>query len=202
MNPAPNLFFIGPMGAGKTTVGRHIAELFRMPFLDLDQAIEGHTGAPVGLIFELEDEAGFRLRESAMLAELTARSGLVLATGGGAVLSADNRRLLRERGFVIWLDASVDAQLARLARDRQRPLLHAPVDAQLARLARDRQRPLLHAPDRRACLEQLAVERNPLYAEIADLRLASSGLGNSTHAAHDLLDLLEARWRRGNIAAA
>jgi len=182
MNPAPNLFFIGPMGAGKTTVGRHIAELFRMPFLDLDQAIEGHTGAPVGLIFELEDEAGFRLRESAMLAELTARSGLVLATGGGAVLSADNRRLLRERGFVIWLDASVDAQLARLARDRQRPLLHA--------------------PDRRACLEQLAVERNPLYAEIADLRLASSGLGNSTHAAHDLLDLLEARWRRGNITTA
>ena len=182
MNPAPNLFFIGPMGAGKTTVGRHIAELFRMPFLDLDHAIEAQTGATVGLIFDLEDEAGFRHRESAMLAELTARNGLVLATGGGAVLSADNRRLLRERGFVIWLDVSVDAQLARLARDRQRPLLHA--------------------PDRRARLERLAVERNPLYTEIADLHIASSGLGNSMRAAHDVLDLLEARWQRGNVAAA
>ncbi len=181
MNPAPNLFFIGPMGAGKTTVGRHIAELFRMPFLDLDHAIEAHTGATVGLIFDLEDETGFRHRESTMLAELSARSGLVLATGGGAVLNPDNRRLLHERGFVIWLDVSVEAQLTRLARDRQRPLLHA--------------------PDRRARLERLAIERNPLYAEIADLHVAASGLGSSTRAAHDVLDLLEVRWRRGSVAA-
>lgn len=182
MNPAPNLFFIGPMGAGKTTVGRQIAELFRMPFFDLDHEIEQHTGASVNLVFELEGEAGFRRREAAMLAELAARSGLVLATGGGAVLDPDNRRLLREHGFVIWLDAAIDAQLARLARDRQRPLLHA--------------------PDRRARLENLATERNPLYAEIADLHLRSCGVGNSTHVAHDLLDLLEARWRRGNANVA
>jgi shikimate kinase len=182
MNPAPNLFLVGPMGAGKTTVGRQIAELFRMPFLDLDHEIEARTGAAVGLIFELEGEAGFRKRESAMLAELAARSGIVLATGGGAVIDADNRRQLHEHGFVIWLDAAVDAQLARLERDRQRPLLQA--------------------PDRRERLQRLAAERNPLYAGIADLRLPSAGSGNSTHAAHDLLDLLEARWRRGDASAA
>lgn len=182
MNPAPSLFLVGPMGAGKTTVGRQIAELFRMPFIDLDHEIEAHTGAAVGLIFELEGEPGFRRRESAMLAGLAARRGIVLATGGGAVLDAENRRVLRESGFVIWLDADVDAQLARLARDRQRPLLQA--------------------PDRRERLEKLARERNPLYAEVADLRLPSSGVGNSTHAAHDLLDLLEARWQRGNPEAA
>ena len=182
MNPAPSLFLIGPMGAGKTTVGRQIAELFRMPFVDLDHEIEAHTGAAVGLIFELEGEAGFRRRESAALAESAARNGIVLATGGGAILDADNRSLLRARGFVIWLDASVDAQLARLARDRQRPLLQA--------------------PDRRERLEKLARERNPLYAQIADLRLPSAGVGNSVLAAHDLLDLLEARWQRGDTEAA
>ncbi|HEX7770413.1 MAG TPA: shikimate kinase [Dokdonella sp.] len=181
MNPAPNLFLVGPMGAGKTTVGRQIAELFRMPFLDLDHEIEAHTGAAVALIFELEGEEGFRRRERAQLLELAARNGIVLATGGGAVLDEQNRQVLRRRGFVIWLDASVDAQLARLSRDRQRPLLQA--------------------PDRRERLERLADVRNPLYAGIADLRLASSGVGNSMHAAHDLLDLLEARWQRGNADA-
>ena len=181
MNPAPNLFLVGPMGAGKTTVGRQIAELFRMPFLDLDHEIEERTGAAVSLIFELEGEPGFRRRERAMLGDIVTRSGIVLATGGGAVLDADNRRLLQQRGFVIWLDPAVDAQLARLERDRQRPLLRA--------------------PDRRERLERLAIERNPLYAGIADLRVSSSGAGNSVHAAHDLLDLLEARWQRGDASA-
>lgn len=178
MNPAPNLFLVGPMGAGKTTVGRQIAELFRMPFFDLDQEIEAHTGAAIGLIFDVEGEAGFRKREHAMLHELAARNGMVLATGGGAIMDADNRRILRERGFVIWLDTSVDAQLARLSRDRQRPLLQS--------------------ADRRARLHQLAIERDPLYAEAADLRISSPGSGNSAHVTHDLLDMLEARWRRGN----
>ncbi len=181
MNPAPNLIFIGPMGAGKTTVGRHVAELMQMPFHDLDHEIEAHTGAAISLVFDLEGEAGFRRRESSVLAELTAGSGLVISTGGGAVLDAGNRRVLRERGFVIWLDATIEAQLARLERDRHRPLLKA--------------------PDRRARLEQLALERNPLYTEIADLRIASSGTGNSTHTARQIVGLLEGSWQRGNAGA-
>lgn len=181
MNPASNLFLVGPMGAGKTTVGRHIAELFRLPFLDLDQEIEARTGAAVSLIFELEGEAGFRRREGAMLEALATRQGIVLATGGGAVLAAANRELLARRGFVVWLDA--------------------PVEAQLARLERDRQRPLLQSPDRRERLERMAAERNPLYADVADLRLPSLGASSSMHLAHDLLDLLEARWQRVDLQA-
>ncbi|HEV7492065.1 MAG TPA: shikimate kinase [Rhodanobacteraceae bacterium] len=182
MNPAPNLIFIGPMGAGKTTVGRHVAELLAMPFHDLDHEIEAHTGAAISLVFDLEGEAGFRRRETTTLEELAAASGIVLSTGGGAVLSEANRRVLRERGFVIWLDATIEAQLARLARDRQRPLLHA--------------------PDRRARLEELCAERNPLYAEVADLRIASSGTGNSSHTARHIVGILETQWQRGNTGAA
>ena len=182
MNPAPNLIFIGPMGAGKTTVGRHVADLLGLPFHDLDHEIEAHTGAAVSLVFELEGEAGFRKRETAALAEIAAGSGIVLATGGGAVLAESNRRVLRERGFVIWLDATIEAQLARLARDRQRPLLNA--------------------PDRRARLEKLAGERNPLYEEIADLRIASAGTGNSAHTARHIVALLETHWQRGSAGAA
>jgi len=182
MNPAPNLIFIGPMGAGKTTVGRHVAELLGMPFHDLDHEIEAHTGAAISLVFDLEGEAGFRKRESATLAELAAGSGIVLSTGGGAVLSDANRRVLRARGFVIWLDATIEAQLARLARDRQRPLLNA--------------------PDRRARLEHLASQRNPLYEEIADIRIESTGTGNSSHTARQIVTMLETRWQRGNTGAA
>ena len=182
MNPAPNLIFIGPMGAGKTTVGRHVAELLGLPFHDLDHEIEAHTGAAISLVFDLEGEGGFRKRESAALAEIAAGSGIVLATGGGAVLAEANRQVLRERGFVIWLDATIEAQLARLARDRQRPLLNA--------------------PDRRARLEKLARERNPLYEEIADLRIASAGTGNSSHTARQIVGLLETHWQRGSAGAA
>lgn len=182
MNPAPNLFLIGPMGAGKSTVGRHVAERLQMPFVDLDHEIESHTGAAIPLIFELEGEAGFRERERALLAGFAARDGIVLATGGGAVLDARNRQALRGRGFVVWLDADVEAQLARLARDRQRPLLRA--------------------PDRRERLLEMAALRNPLYAEIADLHLPSSAHRNSAQAAHDLLARLHAQWRRTPAGAA
>src|SRR5690348_3220288 len=121
MNPSPNLFLIGPMGAGKSSIGRRLAEHFGMPCIDLDAAVEERTGASVATIFEIEGEAGFRRRESDLLAELSGQNGIVLATGGGAVLAPENRVPLRERGFVVWLQTSVEQQLQRLVRDRQRP---------------------------------------------------------------------------------
>lgn len=181
MNPAPNLFLVGPMGAGKTTVGRHLAELMHLPFVDLDEAVEAHTGARVPLIFEIEGEAGFRRRERSLLAEHAGRDGFVLATGGGVVLDGDNRAVLREHGFVVWLDAGIDAQIARLERDRQRPLLAG--------------------SDRRERLLALAAHRNPLYREVADLRVPTEGVGNAPQLARHLHDLLAAQWRRGAVAA-
>ena len=165
------------MGAGKSTIGRHLAELFEFPFVDLDHEIEERTGASISLIFDLEGESGFRHREAAMLDELSQRDGIVLATGGGAILEATSRVHLRERGFVIWLDASIDVQLARLARDRHRPLLKA--------------------DDRRARLDELAATRNPLYTEVSDLHIPCSGVGNTLHAALILADNLRTQWQRG-----
>jgi len=176
MNPAPNLFFIGPMGAGKTTIGRRTAELLGVPFFDLDHEIEEHCGADVALIFDLEGEPGFRRRESQLLAEFAARSSIALATGGGAVLAEDNRRTLRERGFVVFLETTVDEQLARLARDRKRPLLAA--------------------PDRRERLLALAAQRAPLYREIADLTVPPGHVGGVTQVARRLADTLRERWQR------
>ncbi|HXE67523.1 MAG TPA: shikimate kinase [Rhodanobacteraceae bacterium] len=175
MNPSPNLFLIGPMGAGKSSIGRRLAERFGLPCIDLDAAIEQRTGASVATIFEIEGEAGFRRRESELLAELTARTGIVLATGGGAVLPVENRALLRRRGFVVWLQASVEQQMQRLSRDRQRPLLNA--------------------PDRRKRLEELACERDPVYAELADCSIGSNG-ESCEHAAVHIAALLEQHWQR------
>ncbi|MBX3689695.1 shikimate kinase [Dokdonella sp.] len=182
MIPASNLFLVGPMGAGKSTVGRHVAERLGLSFVDLDHEVEHRTGASIALIFELEGEAGFREREHAALAELAQRDGIVLATGGGAILDMRNRHILRERGFVVWLDSDVEVQIERLARDRQRPLLRT--------------------PDRRERLETLARERNPLYAEVADLRLRSIAQRNCTQAAHELLTRLPASWSGLVIGAA
>ncbi len=175
MNPSPNLFLIGPMGAGKSSIGRRLAEHFGMPCIDLDAAIEARTGTRVATIFEIEGEAGFRRRESELLAELVPREGIVLATGGGAVLVPDNRALLRRHGFVAWLQTSVEQQLHRLARDRQRPLL-----------ATD---------DRRARLEQLARERDPIYRDLADCTVASTD-ESCQHAATRIAALLEDAWQR------
>lgn len=142
-----NLFLIGLMGAGKTTVGRHLAELLDWPFLDSDQEIEARTGASIPWIFEKEGEKGFRQREAAMIAELSQRQQMVLATGGGAVLNPASCDLLRERGTVIYLQASLDILLERLKRDRTRPLL------QVANPAGQ--------------LAQLLQQREPLYAQTA-----------------------------------
>jgi shikimate kinase len=180
MNPAPNLVLVGPMGAGKTSIGKRLGEHFRLAFVDADRDVELRTGASIGTIFDCEGEAGFRARERAALAELLADGGRVIATGGGAVLDPDNRRLLRERGFVVWLRVDVATQLQRLARDRARPLLQQ--------------------ADREQVLHELARARAPLYAEIADLVFDTEHLA-PTEAAGALAQLLDARWQRGAVAA-
>lgn len=181
MNPSPNLFLIGPMGSGKSSIGRKLAQHFGMPCVDLDACIEERTGTSVATIFEIEGEAGFRHRESELLAELSARTGIVLATGGGAVLVPANRTLLRQRGFVLWLETGIEQQLERLVRDRQRPLLNA--------------------PDRRARLQQLARDRDPVYRELADFAVSSDG-ESCQHAATRIAGLLEREWQRTPAAQA
>src|SRR5687768_7735280 len=123
MNPAPNLVLVGPMGAGKSSLGRRLATRLGLEFVDADRELERLAGASIPLIFELEGEAGFRAREEQLLAELLAGAGRVIATGGGAVLSTATRERLRARGYVVHVQVSIEQQLARLARDHVRPLL-------------------------------------------------------------------------------
>lgn len=144
-----SIFLVGLMGAGKSTIGRQLAELLGMDFADSDQEIERRTGAAIPLIFEIEGEAGFRRREAAVIDELTRRDQLVLGTGGGAVLLEENRRCLRSRGSVVYLCADVDTLLERTRRDRHRPLLQT--------------------ADPRGKIEELLRQREPLYREVADL---------------------------------
>ena len=136
------------MGAGKTTIGRRLAKILKRDFLDTDHEIERRTGVSIPVIFEVEGESGFRKREAAVLEELSTRPNLVLATGGGIVLREENRRALR-RGFVVYLSAGLDTQLARTSRNRNRPLLSG--------------------GDPRATLEKLNAERYPWYRSEADL---------------------------------
>lgn len=143
------------MGAGKTTIGRRLAQALRWTFFDSDQEIEQRAGATIPLIFELEGEAGFRIREKAVITELTQQPAIVLATGGGAVLDPDNRRCLAGRGFVVYLYASVDEQLRRTRHDSHRPLLQT--------------------ADPGARLETLFAVRDPLYRDTADLIITSDG---------------------------
>ena len=137
------------MGAGKTAVGRHIARRLKHQFLDSDHELERRTGVDIPTIFEFEGEEGFRSRESAVIDELTQGRGIVLATGGGAVIDPINRRHLAARGTVIYLCTTIDTQLERTSRDRNRPLLQT--------------------SDPRTRLESLMAVRDPLYREIADI---------------------------------
>ncbi|HEV2110611.1 MAG TPA: shikimate kinase AroK [Gammaproteobacteria bacterium] len=148
MSNPDKLFLIGPMGAGKTAIGKELARQLGLGFLDADQEIERRTGADIPLIFEKEGEAGFRRREREIIQELTQRDHLVLATGGGAVLDPANREAL-SRGFVIYLKATVGAQAARTGRNRNRPLLQS--------------------GDPTAKLEELFAVRAPLYESLAQL---------------------------------
>jgi shikimate kinase len=149
MNRSTNVFLVGPMGAGKSTIGRTLASLLHKTYCDSDHEIEARTGAPVALIFEIEGEAGFRQREAAIVDELTRAHDVVLATGGGVVLSSDNRRYLRERGIVVYL--------------------HAPLETLLERTRHDRVRPLLQTNDRQGVLQRLLEQRDPLYREVAHI---------------------------------
>ncbi|MCB1602053.1 MAG: shikimate kinase [Lysobacterales bacterium] len=169
MSTRRNLFLIGPMGAGKSTVGRRLARHLDMRFVDLDQMIESETGSSIALLFDVEGEGAFRQREAATLARATELDGIVLATGGGSVLDPGSRQLLRERGLVIYLEA--------------------PVDLQLERLARDRTRPLLRAPDRTQRLINLASARNPIYQDLADLTITADRSGPGSTARRTLAAL-------------
>ena len=150
-----NLFLIGPMGSGKTAVGRQLSRLLGMPFHDSDTEIERRTGVDIAFIFEKEGEAGFRQREREAIEALTAMDRIVLATGGGAVLLPENRRNLAERGCVIYLETSVTQQVDRVKQGRNRPLLSN--------------------VDTTTKLAQLLQDRAPLYKEIADLVIATDG---------------------------
>jgi shikimate kinase len=143
------IILVGMMGAGKTTIGRGLARAVGREFVDLDHELEARCGVRVPIIFEIEGEAGFRRREATVLSECTQRRNIILATGGGAVLNPDNRRLLHERGIVLYLRASVDELYRRTCRDKNRPLLAT--------------------ADPRATLRDLLGLRDPLYREVAHL---------------------------------
>lgn len=143
-----NVFLVGPMGAGKSTIGRHLADELHLEFFDSDQEIERRTGADIAWIFDLEGEDGFRKREETIIHDLTDKQGIVLATGGGSIVSSAVRNRLSARGIVVYLQTTIDKQVARTQRDKRRPLLQN--------------------DDPEKVLRALGEERNPLYEEVAD----------------------------------
>ena len=154
MSVPENIYLIGPMGSGKSTIGRYIAGQLHKDFFDCDVEIEKRTGASISLIFEIEGEKGFRKRETTELSRLTQKRGMILATGGGAVLCDQNRDMLRKNGFVIYLSSTAEQLYQRTYRDKNRPLLQT--DDPLERL------------------RELLVQREPLYQELADLSVETN----------------------------
>jgi len=163
LEPGRSVFLIGPMGSGKTTVGRQLARRLGYRFLDSDADIEARTGVDIAFIFEKEGEPGFRIREREAIDRLTQLPGIVLGTGGGAVLSAENRERLAARGLVIYLETSVEQQLARTRRSKRRPLLDT--------------------EDPRGRLTVLMQEREPLYQSIAAITVSTNGRKSTSVAA-------------------
>ena len=161
-----NIFLIGPMGAGKTTIGKLLAKSLGVTFFDSDKEIEHRTGVSIPMIFEYEGEAGFRKRESEALEVLTQLSGIVLATGGGAVLMPENREFLTRRGFVVYLQC--------------------PVDKQVERTHKDTNRPLLKTDNPRARLEELYRTRDPIYRQLAHF-VVDTGMYSSRSASRHIL---------------
>ncbi|WP_428608851.1 shikimate kinase AroK [Sedimenticola sp.] len=171
MNHPNNIFLIGPMGAGKSTIGRQVASLLGLDFDDTDHEIQRRTGVDIPTIFDYEGEEGFRKRESAVIDDLTQRGSLVLATGGGSILNPDNRRNLSSRGFVVYLYCSPEQQYERTLRDRSRPLLQT-------------KNPL-------GTLQALMEERDPLYRETADI-IVTSEKRSATAVANEIVRKLRA----------
>jgi shikimate kinase len=169
-----SIFLVGMMGAGKTTVARMLATRLNRTFVDCDHELEARCGVKVPVIFEIEGEAGFRAREAAIIDELTARPGIVLATGGGAILREENRQRLGARGLVIYLRAH-------------------PHDLHM-RTKHDKNRPLLMTPDPRKRLEELFTQRDPLYREVADL-VVDTGRQGVQVLVKQVLQTLAERWQ-------
>ncbi|MDD5579964.1 MAG: shikimate kinase AroK [Methylobacter sp.] len=166
MMQSENIYLIGLMGAGKTTIGRQLARALSVPFYDSDKAIEESTGVDIPTIFEFEGEEGFRDREQKMIQQLTQMKGIVLATGGGAILREENRKLLKESGFIVYLQCSVARILERTRRDTQRPLL---------KTANPRER-----------IETLFAQREPLYLSCADYKIDTGIMQNKAVVSHIL----------------
>lgn len=164
-----NIYLVGPMGAGKTTIGRHLAEMLGRSFVDSDHEIERKTGASIPWIFEKEGEIGFRGRETATLQELCVQSNLVVATGGGVVTQRVNRQLLQRNGVVIYL--------------------YTPVEIQLQRTHRDRNRPLLQVENPEQKLRELFEVRDPLYREVADY-IIETHQGEPRHLAGKIVNMV------------
>ena len=165
-----NIFLIGPMGVGKSTIGRQLANLLNKDFMDTDHEIEKRTGVDIPTIFDIEGEEGFRKREAAVLDEMTSGSNLVLATGGGVILLEDNRRALR-RGFVVYLSASLETLVERTRRDKSRPLLQN--------------------TDRQKKIKELMMERDPIYRQESDIIVETDGR-SAKAVAKEIVDQLKA----------
>lgn len=170
-NTPGKIFLVGPMGAGKTTIGRLLAAGLKLRFMDADQEIEERCGADISWIFDVEGEEGFRERETRMIDELSASDNIVLATGGGVVLREENRRHLSGRGTVIYLMTTVNQQLERTHKDQKRPLLQ------------DLENP-------RQTLTEMMALRDPLYREIADITIVT-GKRSPRAVANELIAMLE-----------
>ena len=166
-----NIFLIGPMGAGKSTIGRYLAQMLNMEFFDSDQEIERRTGADISWVFDVEGEEGFRVREEKVINDLTEKQGIVLATGGGTIQSRETRNRLSARGIVVYLETTIEKQLARTQRDKKRPLLQGDVEP-------------------REVLEALAATRNPQYEEIADITIRTDDQGAKV-VATQIIEMLE-----------
>lgn len=165
-----NIFLIGPMGVGKTTIGRSLSRQLGLKFYDSDQEIEHRAGADIAWIFDVEGEAGFRERETQVIEELTALDNILIATGGGAILRPVNRMFLRSRGVVIFLDTSLELLVKRTAKDKKRPMLQN--------------------ADRESVLRRIKTERQPIYEEVSHIQVFV-GEGSSRRVVNSIVEKLK-----------